>query len=137
MTDQSETGNLTVGLDTDTFESTIRTLSSHLVPLERIPISRQFFTDAICPCRALYSCKYADPGTERVFFVFCFLWRCASGSQVRLLPGVWLHRWRELGRGLQAGCDATAPEQGAGSSLLQRGTHSPRPPHSKACKARP
>eukprot|EP00976_Prorocentrum_cordatum_P071885 1180500-Prorocentrum_minimum.AAC.1 len=30
MTDQSDTGNLTAGLDTDTVELTIKTLLSHL-----------------------------------------------------------------------------------------------------------
>eukprot|EP00976_Prorocentrum_cordatum_P002050 41105-Prorocentrum_minimum.AAC.1 len=42
-----------LGLDTDTAELTVKTLSSHLVTLKRIQFSRQFFTDVECPCGAL------------------------------------------------------------------------------------
>eukprot|EP00959_Pyramimonas_sp_CCMP1952_P438870 9188347-Pyramimonas_sp.AAC.1 len=52
MTDQSDTGNPAVGLDTDTAELTVKTLSSHRVTLERIQFSRRFFADVECPCRA-------------------------------------------------------------------------------------
>eukprot|EP00959_Pyramimonas_sp_CCMP1952_P280948 5872433-Pyramimonas_sp.AAC.2 len=42
-----------VGLDTDTVEWTVKTLSSCLITLERIQLSHQVFKDAVCPCRAL------------------------------------------------------------------------------------
>eukprot|EP00959_Pyramimonas_sp_CCMP1952_P097042 2028346-Pyramimonas_sp.AAC.3 len=38
-------------------ELTIKTLLGHLVTLERFQLSHPFFTDAICPCRALQSAK--------------------------------------------------------------------------------
>eukprot|EP00959_Pyramimonas_sp_CCMP1952_P421257 8824644-Pyramimonas_sp.AAC.1 len=41
-----------IGLDTDPAELTVKTLSSHLITLERIQFSRRFPTDDICPCRA-------------------------------------------------------------------------------------
>eukprot|EP00959_Pyramimonas_sp_CCMP1952_P219559 4590896-Pyramimonas_sp.AAC.1 len=57
MTHQSDTGNPTAGLDTDTVELTAKTLLSHLVTLERIRFSRRFFTDAVLssvePCHSL------------------------------------------------------------------------------------
>eukprot|EP00959_Pyramimonas_sp_CCMP1952_P209859 4390899-Pyramimonas_sp.AAC.1 len=61
MTDQSDTGNPTAGLDTDL---TVETLLSRLVTLERIRFSRLFFTDTICPCQALpLSGADNQPGT--------------------------------------------------------------------------
>eukprot|EP00976_Prorocentrum_cordatum_P021029 427742-Prorocentrum_minimum.AAC.6 len=42
-----------LGLDTVIVELTAKTLSSHLITLERIQFSRQFFIDVKCPNRAL------------------------------------------------------------------------------------
>eukprot|EP00959_Pyramimonas_sp_CCMP1952_P360893 7558517-Pyramimonas_sp.AAC.1 len=41
-----------LGLDMHTVELTVNTLSSGPITLERIQFSRQFFTDATCPCLA-------------------------------------------------------------------------------------
>ena len=44
---QHHTAQCRVGLDTDTVELTVMTLASHLITLERIQFSRQFFTGAM------------------------------------------------------------------------------------------
>eukprot|EP00959_Pyramimonas_sp_CCMP1952_P056486 1179468-Pyramimonas_sp.AAC.1 len=48
MTDQSGAGSAgggRLGLDTDTVELAVKTLASRLVTVERIQVSRHFFTD--------------------------------------------------------------------------------------------
>ena len=58
MTDQSGAGSAgggQTGLDTDTVELTVKTLSNHLITLERIIFSHRFFT---ATCTSVYICYY-------------------------------------------------------------------------------
>eukprot|EP00976_Prorocentrum_cordatum_P048819 984976-Prorocentrum_minimum.AAC.1 len=61
MTDQSDTGNPTAGLDTDTAELTVRNLITPSCQ-SRIQFSCRFFTDVKRPCRALIGIECQQVG---------------------------------------------------------------------------